>query len=91
MMLMLPVMSGLFSGRGDQAAIQGDYRNLKNGLIYETNKQGCAGREGVDERMNFSRPDAAGAGQLNRVLWRTRRAQSRCLRRATPFFPLARD
>jgi hypothetical protein len=64
-----PVMGQLFSGPGDQAAYKADYRNLKNGLIYETNKREAPGAK-ISEKMDFSRPDAAGAARLNRVLWR---------------------
>ncbi|HET7890414.1 MAG TPA: phosphoesterase [Candidatus Sulfotelmatobacter sp.] len=64
-----PVMGRLFSGHGEQAAYQADYRNLKNGLIYETNKREAPGAK-VSSRMDFSRPDAAGADRLNEVLWR---------------------
>ena len=56
-----PVMSGLFSGPGDQQPYKADYRNLKNGLIYETNKHDSPGAK-VSSKMDFSRPDAAGAG-----------------------------
>jgi len=63
-----PLMVGLFSGPGDQAPYQADYRNLKNGLIYETNKREAPGAK-ISSRMDFSRPDAAGAARLNRVLW----------------------
>jgi DNA-binding beta-propeller fold protein YncE len=64
-----PVMGGLFSGVGDQPPYKADYRNLKNGLIYETNKREAPGAK-ISSRMDFSRPDAADASQLNRVLWR---------------------
>ena len=64
-----PVMSGLFSGAGDQQPYKADYRNQKNGLIYETNRSDAPGAK-VSSRMDFSRPDAAGASQLNRVLWK---------------------
>jgi len=64
-----PVMSGLFSGAGDQQPYSADYRNQKNGLIYETNKSNAPGAK-VSSSMNFSRPDAAGAARLNRVLWK---------------------
>ncbi len=67
-----PVMSGLFSGPGDQAPYKADFRNLKNGLIYETNKKDAPGAK-ISAKMNFSRPDAAGAAQLNRVLWQDRK------------------
>jgi hypothetical protein len=63
-----PVMSGLFTGPGDQPPFSADYRNQKNGLIYETNKSNAPGAK-VSSSMNFSRPDAAGAARLNRVLW----------------------
>jgi DNA-binding beta-propeller fold protein YncE len=64
-----PIMTQLFSGPGDQPAYKADYRNLKNGLIYETNKREAPGAK-VSSMMDFSRPDAAGATRLNRVLWR---------------------
>jgi hypothetical protein len=64
-----PVMVQLFSGVGDEPAYKADYRNLKNGLIYETNKREAPGAK-VSLKMDFSRPDAAGASRLNRVLWR---------------------
>jgi DNA-binding beta-propeller fold protein YncE len=67
-----PVMSGLFSGAGDQQPYKADYRNLKNGLIYETNKRDSPGAK-VSSKMDFSRPDAAGAARLNRVLWQDRK------------------
>ena len=63
-----PVMSQLFSGVGQQPAYQADFRNLKNGLIYETNKREAPGAK-ISSTMDFSRPDAADAASLNRVLW----------------------
>ncbi len=63
-----PVMSGLFTGAGDQPAYTADYRNLKNGLIYELNRKEAPGAK-ISQQMDFSRPDAAGAARLNRVLW----------------------
>jgi DNA-binding beta-propeller fold protein YncE len=64
-----PLMAGLFSGAGDQPAFSADARNLKNGLIYEVNKRTAFGAK-ISSGMDFSRPDAAGATKLNRVLWR---------------------
>jgi DNA-binding beta-propeller fold protein YncE len=64
-----PVMTGVFSGVGDQPAYKADYRNLKNGLIFEINRREAPGAK-ISSRMDFSRPDAAGAARLNRVLWR---------------------
>lgn len=63
-----PVMSGLFKGAGDQPGFNADYRNQKNGLIYEMNRHNAPGAK-ISSRMDFSCPDAAGAAQLNRVLW----------------------
>jgi hypothetical protein len=63
-----PVMSGLFTGAGDQQPYKADYRNQKNSLIYETNRSTAPGAK-ISSTMDFSRPDAAGAAQLNRVLW----------------------
>jgi hypothetical protein len=68
-------MSQLFSGKGDQPAYKTDYRNLKNGLIFETNKRQAPGAK-VSSKMDFSRPDAAGAAQLNRVLWRDQKGSA---------------
>ena len=55
-----PAMGPMFSGKGDQPAFKADYRNLKNGLIYETNKRDAQGAK-ESAKMDFSRPDAAGA------------------------------
>lgn len=63
-----PVMNGLFKGAGDQPAYKADYRNLRNGLIYETNRKNAPGAN-VSSGMDFSRPDAANASKLNHVLW----------------------
>jgi DNA-binding beta-propeller fold protein YncE len=63
-----PVMGRLFSGNGDQPPYKADYRNLKNGLIYERNRQEAPGAK-VSEKMDFSRPDANSAVRLNQVLW----------------------
>ncbi len=70
-----PVMSGLFSGPGDQAPYKADFKNLNNGLIYETNKREAPGAK-ISSRMDFSRPDAAGAARLNRVLWRDQKGSA---------------
>jgi DNA-binding beta-propeller fold protein YncE len=64
-----PAMGPMFSGKGDQPAFKADYRNLKNGLIYETNRSNAPGAK-ESAKMDFSRPDAAGASRLNKVLWR---------------------
>ena len=70
-----PLMSGLFTGAGDQPPYNADYRNSKNGLIYETNKREAPGSK-ISSRMDFSRPDAAGAARLNRVLWQDQKGKA---------------
>ena len=70
-----PLMSQLFSGPGNQPPYKADDQNLKNGLIYETNKREAPGAK-VSEKMDFSRPDAAGAARLNQVLWQDRKGSA---------------
>jgi DNA-binding beta-propeller fold protein YncE len=70
-----PAMGPLFSGTGDQPPFKADYRNLKNGLIYETNKRGAPGAS-ESAKMDFSHPDAAGAAKLNAVLWRDQKGDA---------------
>ena len=70
-----PLMSGLFAGPGDQQPYKADYRNLKNGLIYEMNRHEAPGAK-VSMKMDFSRPDAAGAARLNRVLWQDQKGST---------------
>jgi DNA-binding beta-propeller fold protein YncE len=70
-----PAMGPIFSGAGDQPAFKADYRNLKNGLIYETNKRDARGAS-ESAKMDFSRPDAAGAAKLNKVLWQDQKGDA---------------
>jgi hypothetical protein len=63
-----PVMAPLFSGAGDQPPYDADYRNRDNGLMYLTNAPTAAGAT-QSKAMDFSRPDAADARTLNRILW----------------------
>jgi DNA-binding beta-propeller fold protein YncE len=70
-----PAMGPMFSGKGDQPAFKADYRNLKNGLIYETNHRDAQGAK-ESAKMDFSRPDAAGAAKLNKVLWRDQKGDA---------------
>jgi DNA-binding beta-propeller fold protein YncE len=70
-----PAMAPLFAGAGTQPAFEADYRNLKNGLVYETNKRDAAGAS-ESAKMDFSRPDAAGAARLNKVLWRDQKGDA---------------
>ena len=43
----------MFSGAGTQPAFKADYRNFKNGLIYETNRRDAPGAN-ESAKMNFS-------------------------------------
>jgi len=70
-----PLMTQLFSGTGNQPAYKADKRNLNNGLIYEINRKEAPGAK-VSSKMDFSRPDAAGAAQLNQVLWRDQKGST---------------
>ena len=70
-----PLMGQLFSGAGDQPAYKADYRNQKNGLIYETNKREAPGSK-ISSKMDFSRPDANKAVRLNQVLWRDQKGSA---------------
>jgi DNA-binding beta-propeller fold protein YncE len=70
-----PAMGRMFSGAGDQPAFKADYRNLKNGLIYEINRRDARGAN-ESSKMDFSRPDAAGARALNQVLWQDQKGDA---------------
>ena len=63
-----PLMTQMFSGAGNQPPYKADYRNQRNGLIYERNRGDAPGGN-ISSKMDFSRPDAAPAAKLNRVLW----------------------
>ena len=85
-----PLMGALFSGPGDQPAFNADDRNLKNGLIYEVNRRAAPGAK-ISSRMDFSRPDAAGASRLNRVLWRDQKGNAPMPAAKHTVFPGSRD
>jgi hypothetical protein len=70
-----PAMGPMFSAAGDQPPFQADDHNLKSGLIYETNKRDAQGAK-ESAKMDFSRPDAAGAKRLNQVLWQDQKGNS---------------
>jgi len=63
-----PVMAPLFGGPGTQPPFVADYNNLRSGLLYEVNDKNAPG---VNEsaKMDFSRPDAVNAQELNAILW----------------------
>jgi hypothetical protein len=64
-----PLMTEFFAAPGSQPAYQVDDANLRNGLIYKLNQKNAPGAK-ESSMMNFSRPDAADARELNAVLWR---------------------
>jgi DNA-binding beta-propeller fold protein YncE len=63
------VMAPLFSGDGKQSSFKATYVNRDNGMIYEMNPPKAPGAA-ASAKMDFSKPDAAPAEALNRILWR---------------------
>jgi DNA-binding beta-propeller fold protein YncE len=63
-----PLMTPLLAGPGTQPPYQVDDRNLRNEQLYAVNEKKAAGAK-ESSQMNFSRPDAADAKQLNAILW----------------------
>jgi hypothetical protein len=70
-----PLMAPLLSGPGTQPPYQADDKNLRTGMIYQVNTKRAPGAK-ESGRMDFSRPDAANAAQLNEILWRNERGTS---------------
>jgi DNA-binding beta-propeller fold protein YncE len=66
-----PVIASLFSGNGNHPPFTADYRNLKNGLLYQTNNASAYGAA-ASARMDFSAADRADSAALNKILWRDR-------------------
>ena len=67
-----PLMTELFSGKGDQEAFSADYRNQKNGLIYTANSPRDPDAK-ESAKLDFSHADAADNKVLNAILWRDRK------------------
>ncbi|TAM82967.1 MAG: phosphoesterase [Acidobacteria bacterium] len=67
-----PVMAPEFAGPGNQTGYAADYRNQKNGLIYQMNSPKAPGAR-ASARMDFVHADQANAAELNRILWRERK------------------
>ncbi|MFY9903567.1 MAG: phosphoesterase [Terriglobales bacterium] len=63
-----PLMAPLFTAPGTQAPFEVDNSNLRSGLIYRVNEKNATGAK-ESSRMNFSRPDAVDAKELNAILW----------------------
>lgn len=63
-----PLMAPLFAGPGTQPPYQADDTNLRSGLLFQMNDKKTPGAA-QSAMMDFSRPDAADAQQLNSILW----------------------
>jgi hypothetical protein len=63
------VLSGVFTGRGDQEPFTADTSNRDNRLIYAMNQKNAPGAA-ESMKMDFSGPDRAPAWKLNAILWR---------------------
>lgn len=68
------VMAPLFAGPGSQPPFNADYRNQKNGLIYETNAPHNPGAK-LSAQMDFTHADQDNATVLNKILWRERKGK----------------
>jgi hypothetical protein len=71
-----PLMTGSFSGAGNQAPFVADTANRENGLIYKVNPAKGKGAN-ASSRMDFTRPDAVNTRVLNAILWRERKGNLR--------------
>lgn len=69
------VMAPLFTGAGNQPPFNADYRNQKNGLIYEMNPRHGLGAL-LSARMDFTHADQDNASVLNKILWRERKGNT---------------
>jgi hypothetical protein len=63
-----PVFAPLFAGPGTQSPYEADDKNLRSGLLYQMNDKKAPGAK-KSGAMNFSRPDAVNAQELNAILW----------------------
>ncbi|HEY6292777.1 MAG TPA: bifunctional YncE family protein/alkaline phosphatase family protein [Terriglobia bacterium] len=68
-------MTEFFSGPANQTPFTADDRNLKNGLLYQTNPLDAPGAK-ASARMDFSHADAVDTASLNRILWRERKGDA---------------
>ena len=71
-----PILAAPFAGTGTQPPYAADYRNLRNGLLYEMNDKKAPGAK-ESAKMNFSRPDAVNAQELNAILWQDAKGASK--------------
>jgi len=71
-----PILAAPFAGTGTQPPYAADYRNLRNRLLYEMNDKKAPGAK-ESAKMNFSRPDAVNAQELNAILWQDAKGASK--------------
>jgi hypothetical protein len=71
-----PLMTGSFSGAGNQARFVADTSNRENGLIYKVNAAAAKGAK-TSSLMDFRRPDAVNTRVLNAILWRERKGNTK--------------
>jgi len=62
------VMAPLFTGSGDQPAFQADYRNQKNGLLYQMNSPHAPGAQ-ASLKLDISHADDVNTRIANAILW----------------------
>jgi DNA-binding beta-propeller fold protein YncE len=63
-----PLLASLFAGPGTQPPYEADDKSLRSGLLYLMNDKKAPGAK-KSAAMNFSRPDAVNAQELNAILW----------------------
>ena len=63
-----PPLAPLFAGPGTQPPYEADDKSLRSGLLYLMNDKKAPGAK-KSAAMNFSRPDAVNAQELNAILW----------------------
>jgi DNA-binding beta-propeller fold protein YncE len=64
-----PLISTVFTGRGDQPAYAADYTNRDNGLIFTANAKDAPGAK-ESAKMDFRHEDRADPQKLNVILWK---------------------
>ncbi len=64
-----PVMEKEFEGKGNQPPYNADYRNEKDGLIYQANTIHSYGAQ-ASMKMDFKHEDKANPAILNVILWK---------------------
>ncbi len=85
-----PAMGPMFSGKGDQPAFKADYRNLKNGLIYETNKRDAPAQMNRPRWISPA-PTRPEPRSLNEVLWRDQKGDAPVPAPKHTVFPVGGD